>query len=492
MSTVDRVPSGVSERRTKRTRLPFVGLRASERRLLLRSTDVFLLCLSLALAVALRTDMLPNIEAAFANIKWFVTLAIVWLVFAAIFDVYDLGRAASVSQSASSTAAAVGIASLTYLFIPWLTPPLENRSFGFLFVMLAVAFLTIWRLTYVGIFVQSVFRRRLLLVGAGRSGRDLADVLRQGAEGAMGQFETTAHELIGYVDDDSSLGGHKVKDVPVLGTSSDLVRLVQELDIDEIVIAITHTQAIKPVLYEAILDCREMGASVVSMTTLYERLTGRVAIEHASQNIESATGQSDSAFLRMYGVVKRIIDFAGALFAAILLCILIPFVVLANAIASRGPLFFRQTRVGKGGKLIEVVKFRSMKPDAEEQSGAVWASEDDDRITALGRWLRRTHLDELPQVINVIRGDMSLVGPRPERPEFVATLSQSIPFYRARHAVRPGITGWAQIHQDYGDSYERAKEKLEYDLYYLKRQSPILDTEIILRTLTKVLGLKGR
>jgi lipopolysaccharide/colanic/teichoic acid biosynthesis glycosyltransferase len=235
-----------------------------------------------------------------------------------------------------------------------------------------------------------------------------------------------------------------------------------------------------------------MGVPVVSMITLYERLTGRVAIEHASQNIESATGQSDSAFLRMYGVAKRIVDLIGAFIAAIPFFLLIPVIVITNRFVSPGPLFFRQTRVGKGGKPFDVVKFRSMRPDAEVQSGAVWASEDDERVTSFGRWLRRTHLDELPQVINVIRGEMSLVGPRPERPEFVEALSRSIPFYRARHSVRPGITGWAQIHQDYGDSYERAKEKLEYDLYYLKRQSPILDTDIILRTVNKVLGLRGR
>jgi lipopolysaccharide/colanic/teichoic acid biosynthesis glycosyltransferase len=235
-----------------------------------------------------------------------------------------------------------------------------------------------------------------------------------------------------------------------------------------------------------------MGVPVVSMMTLYQRLTGRVPIEHASQNIEHATGQSDSAYLRMYGLAKRVVDLVGALVAAVPFCLLIPLVALTNVFASRGPLFFRQTRVGKGGHLFEVIKFRSMRPDAEDGSGAVWASEDDDRVTNVGRFLRRTHLDELPQVINVLRGEMSLVGPRPERPEFVATLSKSIPFYRARHAVRPGITGWAQIHQDYGDSYERAREKLEYDLYYLKRQSPILDTEIILRTITKVLRLKGR
>jgi lipopolysaccharide/colanic/teichoic acid biosynthesis glycosyltransferase len=217
-----------------------------------------------------------------------------------------------------------------------------------------------------------------------------------------------------------------------------------------------------------------------------------VAIEHASQDVEYVSGQPDSAFLRMYVAGKRIVDLAGALVAGVVVLLLIPALALANAIASPGPLLFRQTRVGKGGKLFRVVKFRSMRPDAEEQSGAVWASEKDKRVTGLGWFLRRTHVDELPQVINVIKGEMSLVGPRPERPEFVETLSQSIPFYRARHAVKPGITGWAQIHQDYGDSYERAREKLEYDLYYLKRRSPVLDTEIILRTITKVLGLKGR
>jgi exopolysaccharide biosynthesis polyprenyl glycosylphosphotransferase len=283
-----------------------------------------------------------------------------------------------------------------------------------------------------------------------------------------------------------------VEDVPVLGSSHDLVRLVKDRGIDEVVIAITHTDKISQQLYEAILDCTEMGTPVASMTTMYERLTGRVAIEHASQNVEYVSGQPDSAFLRMYVAGKRIVDLAGALVAGVVVLLLIPALALANAIASPGPLLFRQTRVGKGGKLFRVVKFRSMRPDAEEQSGAVWASEKDKRVTGLGWFLRRTHVDELPQVINVIKGEMSLVGPRPERPEFVETLSQSIPFYRARHAVKPGITGWAQIHQDYGDSYERAREKLEYDLYYLKRRSPVLDTEIILRTITKVLGLKGR
>jgi exopolysaccharide biosynthesis polyprenyl glycosylphosphotransferase len=421
-----------------------------------------------------------------------VTLALVWLLFGAIFDVYDLGRAASITKSATRTGAAVAVACTSYLFIPWLTPPLENRSLGFLFVAAAVTMVISWRFIYAGLFAQSIFKRRLLVVGAGLSGRDLVRILSGAGPVTDVQLESVGHEIVGFVDDNPELQEKRVEDVVVLGPSNRLAQLVRDQDIDEVVIAITRTETISPELYEAILDCKEMGAPVVSMMTLYERLTGRVAIAHASQNIEYATGQSDSAFLRMYGLVKRIIDIMGALVAAIPFCLMIPVVALVNLIASPGPLFFRQTRVGRGGKLFDVVKFRSMRPNAEVSIGAVWASENDARITRVGRFLRGTHLDEVPQVINVLRGEMSLVGPRPERPEFVATLSKSIPFYRARHAVRPGITGWAQIHQDYGDSYERAREKLEYDLYYLKRQSPILDTEIILRTVTKVLGLKGR
>jgi lipopolysaccharide/colanic/teichoic acid biosynthesis glycosyltransferase len=169
-----------------------------------------------------------------------------------------------------------------------------------------------------------------------------------------------------------------------------------------------------------------------------------------------------------------------------------PAVWLGNRLWSPGPLFFCQKRVGRGGRPFTVIKYRSMVPDAEQECGAVWASEGDNRVTVFGSFLRKSHLDELPQVINVLRGEMSLVGPRPERPEFVGQLSELIPFYRARHCLRPGITGWAQIHQNYGDSIEGAKEKLEYDLYYTKHAGPMLDAIIILRTISKVLGLRGR
>jgi lipopolysaccharide/colanic/teichoic acid biosynthesis glycosyltransferase len=175
----------------------------------------------------------------------------------------------------------------------------------------------------------------------------------------------------------------------------------------------------------------------------------------------------------------------------LLLAAVVPMVALANALASPGPLFYTQTRVGSGGRTFRIYKFRSMRPDAESDGRAVWAQGDDPRITPVGRWLRRTRLDELPQCLNLLRGEMSVVGPRPERPEFVEQLSVAIPYYRARHAVRPGLTGWAQVHFRYGASVDDSRIKLEYDLFYVKHCSPLLDAQIMVRTAAIMVQMKG-
>jgi lipopolysaccharide/colanic/teichoic acid biosynthesis glycosyltransferase len=176
----------------------------------------------------------------------------------------------------------------------------------------------------------------------------------------------------------------------------------------------------------------------------------------------------------------------------VLLALLCPIVAAANRLWSPGPLFYRQTRVGRGGKLFRVNKFRTMVPDAEKDGGAVWTTENDCRVTRIGRWLRATRLDELPQCWNVLRGEMSIVGPRPERPEFIEDLTQKIPFYRSRLAVKPGITGWAQVKYRYGASVEDALVKLQYDLFYIKHQSISLDVQVLFETIGVILGLKGR
>lgn len=477
----------------ERLPLPSLGLRVSERKLLLFVVDAFLVNCSLIVALLIFTELLPSLRAGVQVYKWFVTLTAVWLAISAIFDIYNLARAASLNYSLRAAIPTAALTAGFYTTIPWLTPPIEHRSQVFGFALLAIISVGIWRVLYARLFVQPTFQHRALIVGAGRSGRALVGALqaefnRNGAN----PFQGTGYILLGFIDDDPALLNQTVEKVPVLGDSERLVEIARRLRADEIIISITHAHRIQAKLFEAILDCREMGLPITAMPTVYERLTGRVAVEHASRNMELATGQKSGPFFRFYRLIKRGMDLSLALVGVVLLLMLIPLVALANAFISPGPLFFRQERVGYAGRPFVVFKFRSMVPDAEGEHGAQWAQEGDGRVTPVGRWLRHTHLDELPQVINVLRGEMSIVGPRPERPEFVAQLSRDIPFYRARHSVRPGITGWAQIHQNYGDSVEGAREKLEYDLYYVKHATPISDVLIILRTMSKVLGLQGR
>jgi lipopolysaccharide/colanic/teichoic acid biosynthesis glycosyltransferase len=201
---------------------------------------------------------------------------------------------------------------------------------------------------------------------------------------------------------------------------------------------------------------------------------------------------SQSATNRFYLIMKRLIDVLVSVAGCLLLIMLVPLMWLANRVISPGPLFYRQERVGKSGKRFTLIKFRSMVVNAEKDTGPVWASASDNRVTLIGRIIRKTRLDEVPQFWNVLRGEMSLIGPRPERPEFVSQLAAQIPFYRARHAVKPGITGWAQVMYDYGASIEDSRIKLQYDLYYIKYQSPYLDLLVALKTLQVVFGSKGR
>src|SRR5512136_1227421 len=218
-----------------------------------------------------------------------------------------------------------------------------------------------------------------------------------------------------------------------------------------------------------------MGVQLSSYDAIYERLTARVPMSHAQYDTRMLLGLSDTPTARLYQAAKRLMDIAFALAGLAVMSLLAPVVALGNLLWSPGPLFYRQQRVGQGGRPFGMLKFRTMRRDAELETGAVWSQAGDPRVTALGRWLRRTRLDELPQVLNVLRGEMSLVGPRPERPHFVGQLMHELPLYRARHAVKPGITGWAQVHYGYGNSVEDSRIKLEYDLYYVKHASLYLD-----------------
>ena len=471
--------------------LPGPRLTISERKLLLAVVDVLVLGGALLAAMALRLPQTLSYPLYTLGI-YLGLLTLVWAVWASFFDCYDLPLTADASRSAWSTARAALLTALTYLIIPRYTPYfIDSRLSAVVFVGLIVLSVPLWRLLYAVVFSQPSFHRRFLIVGAGRSGSELARELA-GVPQFGNPYAGSGIQVVGFVDDDPAKAGALVEGLPVLGDRHDLRRLVGEHGVDTVVVAITHTPQIHPELFQVLLDCREQGIRLEPMTSVYERLTGKVPVEHAERDLYVVMPLSDSATQRLFAAAKRLFDLLAALIGLLFLIPIAALVVLANLIWSRGPLFYRQTRVGKGGRLFQVVKFRTMIPGAENGSGPVWAQKKDRRVTPVGSVLRRTRLDELPQVWNILRGEMSLVGPRPERPEFVADLVKQVPFYQARHAVRPGITGWAQVRYDYGSSVHDALVKLQHDLYYIRHQSLYLELSIMVKTARVMFGLRGR
>ena len=268
----------------------------------------------------------------------------------------------------------------------------------------------------------------------------------------------------------------------------DLFHWALQNEVDEIVVAMDDRRSDFPT--EEFLECRLAGIDILELATFLERESGKVRLDVANPSwIVLGEGFRESALQQ---AVERLFDIVASLLLLVVGLPLMALTALAIRIEDgwRAPVFYRQLRVGRYNKNFELIKFRSMREDAEDD-GPVWASTNDPRVTRVGRLIRKVRIDELPQLLNVLRGDMSLVGPRPERPEFVEQLAKTLPYYRGRHAVKPGITGWAQLYYQYGSTDQDALEKLQYDLYYVKHRSLVLDLAIVLQTVEVVLWGKG-
>jgi exopolysaccharide biosynthesis polyprenyl glycosylphosphotransferase len=369
--------------------------------------------------------------------------------------------------------------------IPWFAPPLDRRLFAATFLGLAILGVVLWRAAYAQALFQPSFRRRVLIVGQEAMVRQVAEELQAGAAAERADpFGGTGYEVVKVVED------LPLDEAPALDPGLSLMQFIRRAGVAEVMVA--RDADLTPEMQEALLDCWETGIPVSALPAAYERLTQRLPVDYARQHLSVIASAEDSPGWRLYWLGKGVFDVALALLGLVVLALLMPIVAVGNALTSPGPLFYRQQRVGRRGQPFVLFKMRTMVADAESASGAAWAAEGDPRITPVGRWLRRTHLDELPQVINVLRRDMSIVGPRPERPQFVGEITNLLPVYRARHSVRPGLTGWAQIRYPYGQSVEDARRKLEYDLYYIKHAGFALDILIILRTIPTLLRLNGR
>ncbi|MER3398963.1 MAG: sugar transferase [Chloroflexota bacterium] len=453
----------------------------SERRLLLLGVDLGAVGLGAAAGFLLWNlragDPTPLPATLAQNLEWLGALEAGWVVMALALGLYDLRVAAHPRLFLPRLGLALGIELGVYLAVYFLAPPLTLPRFFYLaFLGTQAGLVGAWRLAYARWVTGPGFRRRLLIVGAGWAGATLAEALAREEQGL--------YEPLGFLDDDPEKQGRVVTGLKVLGPARDLPRLVRELGVDEVAVAVTN--GLSPELYRALIECWGLGVHLEPMPIIYERLTGRVPVQHIGPNwaLAAPVGSPPG---HMWLAAKRLLDLAFALAGGTVLLLVLPVVALAVWLEDRGPVFYRQVRCGRGGRPFKMLKFRSMVVDAEAGGQPVWAAEADPRVTRVGRVLRRTRLDELPQVINVLKGEMSIVGPRPERPELVAELERQIPFYRARLAVRPGVTGWAQVNYGYGRSVEDALIKLQYDLYYIKHQSLWLNLQVIWRTLARLI-----
>lgn len=392
-------------------------------------------------------------------------------------DLYTQFRVKSRIVLMQQVCLAIGVAFMIQAVMNYISPGLLLPRWVMLYGSgFALVTIPVWRYFYGLAVTQSIVVQKVLFVGTNNLVQELATEFAQAPELGM--------RCLGFVDDPSDT---PVEGGEILGPLADLKDIVAATNPDRIVVGLRERRGRLPV--NDLLELRFSGIPIEQAGSLFEATFGRITTQELRPSDLIFTGgmgprQSSVQFQTIY-------SFLIGLVMLILLSPVMLIVAILVKLTSKGPIFYRQVRVGKDDKPFTVYKFRSMRVDAEAKSGAVWASKNDPRITPIGKWLRKLRFDELPQLINVIRGDMSMVGPRPERPEFTRTLEQQIPFYRQRTCVKPGVTGWAQISYKYGDTIEDTIAKLEYDLYYIKHLSLQLDLYIIFSTIKTVLTARG-
>ncbi|MGH7390709.1 MAG: TIGR03013 family XrtA/PEP-CTERM system glycosyltransferase [Candidatus Rokuibacteriota bacterium] len=374
---------------------------------------------------------------------------------------------------------AIGCSAITTAALGYAVPLLRLGRLAFfeIFVVMTAG-LVVWRLGWDRLRSTQRLSKRVLVVGVSRVADELVALQASGLQ---------PFTVLGFLDKDPAAPDRVPAGTDLLGKPQDLLSLVDELHPDLVLVALPDMRGASPT--GDLLECRLRGIRVEDWPTFYEKQTGKVLVTGLRPSwLIFSDGFVKTQLLQ---TVKRGLDLVLSLVALVLSLPVMALVALAIKLDSPGPALFRQERVGQSGRIFILNKFRSMRVDAEKHSGPVWARAGDPRVTRVGRLLRKTRLDELPQLANVLAGDMSFVGPRPERPDFVRVLQRQIPFYSGRLAVKPGITGWAQVRYQYAASVEDQLEKLQYDLYYIKNLSPFLDLIILLHTIQVVLFARG-
>lgn len=447
----------------------------STRGLTVFAAEVLLISGSVALAAALQGT--PDL----ASSVWKVGLVTVVCQLCLYYnDFYDLTLVHSNRELIVRLLQAAGAASIVLAALYFTVPALmigDGIFVSALFVF--VIGILGWRLLFNSVTRSFHLEERILVVGTGDAARKVTrQILDQ---------KDYAYRVIGFIDDDPTRIGERIVNPGIIGTPADIPRLVAHEKIDRIIVGLADRRGKLPI--EQLLQAKMAGVCVEEVTTTYERMTGKILIDDLRPSwLIFSDGFRVSRLTRW---LKRGIDLTLSLVLAIVSAPFMLLTAIAVALESGFPVLYCQERVGENGRPFTLCKFRSMRTDAEQAGQPIWATDGDNRVTQVGRFIRKTRLDELPQLWNVVRGDMSFVGPRPERPFFVAELAKEVPFYQQRHAVKPGLTGWAQVKYRYGSSIEDATEKLRYDLYYIKHLSIVFDLTIVFDTVKVVLFRKG-
>lgn len=449
----------------------------SPHRWLLLLGDGLLVCLAIVLSIGFRINFYAGTIVSYSSEPSLTLLIYPLMLY--IFDLYNVERFFRSWETTFRSAIAVGLGTALTVFIFYIIPigP-YGRGVMILEAVFAWYFLNIWRWGYGILFQKSGQRQPVLILGAGVCGNTICRLLKS---------PLSPYNVKGFVDDDPTVVN--AEGFPaIMGGSDRLIDIAIKTGVNTVVLAIPRNRSEE--LIRSILQARLKGISILDMADIYESLTGRIPV----RNIGDQWLLFAQGFYLLHAdyvqKLKRLMDFIASGMILILMSPILGLALLAIKIDSPGPVFYTQKRVGKDREIFTIYKFRSMQCMAE-QGAAEWAREKDPRVTRVGRILRLTHIDELPQIWNIFKGDMSLVGPRPERPEFVEILEEQLPYYFVRHSVKPGLTGWAQINYRYGASVEDARNKLEYDLYYIKNMSLFLDLQILLKTVGVVLLKDG-
>lgn len=450
----------------------------SERKVLLRAIDIFVYIFSLWFANRFFDFYYINFNST--NIfLWITTLIFYVLLFGEIFQLYNLDISNNAYKVVKSIILTSLLTTLIYTFTPFITPSLPVFRAQIIYFFLIITFPIIgWRLLYMKILSAPKYYKSVVFVGDSVTLQPILNLVKRNG----------FYNIIYYISDNNIEGFDQFLDI----NSTDIKKIIEENKAPDVIISTNILDKnLENKVNKHILNLYEKGFVIKTCDDFYEDLTSRIPESYLNYNFYKKVNFSKNNNNNLYLFFIRFINIIISIIGILTFILFVPFILIGNLIGNRGQLFYTQERVGKKGKCFNIMKLRSMVKNAETD-GAVWAIKNDARITAFGKFLRNTRLDEFPQFFNILKGEMSLIGPRPERPEFVKQLEEQIPLYGIRNSIRPGLTGWAQVNYPYASTLEEQRTKLRYDLYYIKERSLFLDFKIIIKTITTILFFRGQ